>query len=260
MASFDLVTAAGNAYIKTWNEREYLFRMAIIPLLVKFTFYAISVFYFGTDNIIRLSLVMLPAYFVEGWLLAHWVRTIVLDHRWPFQPTGNEKHDMKQIQNRGRGIMSSTLAFTLINFLMAGFFAFFMSYIPLDADPQTADPKIAMVGILMMAMSFVLFRFVWLYVPLAVNEPLEQVFQNLKSLRITFSMIGVWLVCFVPAIMVLQVLSAGLSNMAGENPIPLVQGVIMFLRVFLDTVKDIICTAGMAYAFIELFGWKKKKA
>lgn len=259
MASFDFVTAAGNAYLKTWQERHYLFQMVLVPLVVKFICYAVAVFYLDTENIIRISLVMLPAYFAEGWFLAHWVRTIVLDHRWPFRSSGNEKKDLELLKERGRGIIGATVTFALVNFLMGGYFAFFMSYIPLDADPQQADPKIALVGISLLVTALMLFRFLWLYVPLAINYPLESVMAKLRFFGITFPLMGVWLLCFVPAVTLLQLFSAGLMNIAGENPIPMMEGLIAFVRIFLDTIKNLLCTAGMAFAFIELFGWKKKK-
>lgn len=258
MASFDLITAAGNAYIKIWTEREYLFRMAMIPLFIKYIFYSISVLYFGADNIIRLSLVMLPAYFAEGWLLSHWARTIILNHRWPFRPSGDEKKDYIEIQKRARGILGGMVTYVLINLLMAGYFSFFMSYLPADMNPEQADPKVALMGVVMMVSLLLLFRFIWLYIPLAVNAPMVKVFENLKPMLTSFSMMGLWLVCFIPAAIVLQFINGGLQTIAGENPIAVMEGLILFVRVFIDMIKNLICTAGIAYAFIAIMGWKQK--
>lgn len=263
MASFDLISAVGHAYHKTWNERKYLLRMAVIPLLVKYICYAIAVTYIGTDNILRLSLIMVPAYFLEGWLLSHWVRTIVLDHRWPFRPSGDEQKDMAQLQKRGRGVMGSTIAFTLINLLMAGYFAFFVSYLPMDmataSAPQEPDPLVAMVGMIMLVSTLLLFRFIWVYIPLAVNYPIKLYAEKLKRILLTFNMIGVWLVCFIPMIIFSQMLSGIIDSIGSdERTAAMLDGFGMFIRIFLDMVKNLLCTAGMTYAFIELFGWKKK--
>lgn len=263
MASFDLINAVGQAYQTTWRERKYLLRMAVIPLLVKYICYALSVAYVGTDNILRLSLIMLPAYFLEGWLLAHWARTIILNHRWPFRPSGDAKKDMAQLQERGRGILSGTIAFTLINLLMAGYFAFFISYIPMDmaanSAAQEADPVVAVIGTVMLISTLLLFRFIWLYIPLAVNFSLKKYTQKLKRISITFNMIGLWLVCFVPAVVLMQFLGGLITGVVGEGEVPLLlQEILVFVRVALDMIKNLLVTAGMAYAFIELFGWKKK--
>lgn len=261
MASFDMIAAVGNAYQTVWQERRYLLRMALIPLLIKYICYALSSVYIEPGNIIRLSLAMVPAYFVEGWLLAHWARTIVLGHRWPFQPSGDEVKDMEQLQKRGRGIMSSMIVFVLINLLMAGYFAFFMSYIPPDLDPQTADPKIAMIGMVMIVTSLLLFRFVWFYIPLAVNSPPALYIDKLRPISLTFLMIALWLVCFVPPVVLMQYSSELIKAASGEGDLsPVLQGVLVFVRVTLDMIKNLLVTAGMAYAFIEIFGWKKKEA
>lgn len=261
MASFDLITTVGRAYQTTWQERHYLFRMAIIPLLIKYVCYTVSLVYVEPENIIRLSLIMLPAYFAEGWLLAHWARTIILGHRWPFRSTGNDKDDIKKLQERGRGILSGTVAFTLINLLMAGYFAFFVSYIPMDMDPKEANPEVALIGIIMIVSTLLLFRFVWIYIAMAVNCPISVYVAKLKSLLLTFNMIGLWLVCFIPSVMLLQLLGGVLKGIGGDgSAATIMDGVVVFARVFLDMVKNLLCTAGLAYAFIEIFKWQATKA
>ncbi len=258
--AFDIVNTARQAYRITWAEREYLMKLALVPLIIKYIFYAISVHYVEPHNVLRLSLMMLPAYFVEGWLLSHWVRTLIVPHhRWPFQPSGNEGKDLKEIKTRARGIMGGAVAYALINLLIAGFFSFFMAQIPLDMDPSEADPAVALSGIMMMVLTFFLFRFVWLYIPLAVNINLRVVLHKLMPKGLTFNLIGVWLVCFMPPILALYLLGGILQSVAGEDPLPVMQALIMFVRVALDTVKNILVTAGMAYAFIQILDMKIKK-
>jgi len=258
--SFDIINTARQAYRVSMDERAYLMRLAVVPLLVKYIFFAISAHYVEPTNILRLSLIMLPAYFVEGWLLSHWVRTLVLPtHRWPFRPTGDEQKDAKQIYARGRGIMSGTIAYTLINLLIAGFFAYFMSLIPPDMDPSEANPAVAISGIVMMVLVFFLFRFVWLYIPLAVNVNLNVVMMKLKRSGVTTNLVGVWLVCFAPPIMVMYVLGGLLTGIGGENPLPVMDGLTMFVRIALDTVKNILVTAGLTFAFIHILDMKIAK-
>jgi hypothetical protein len=260
MAGFDIVSTAQHAYRIAWQERSYLMRLAMVPLLVKFIFYAISLHYVEPTNILRLSLIMLPAYFVEGWLLSHWIRTLIIPtHRWPFQPTGDEKKDLKEIQVRGRGIMSGAISYTLINLLIAGFFAYFMALIPQDINPAEANPAVAIAGVVMMALSFFLFRYVWLFIPLAVNVNLAVVMRKLKPLGLTFNLIGVWLVCFAPPIVTMYLIGGVLTSIGSENSLPVMDALIMFVRVALDMVKNILVVAGIAYAFIQILDMKIKK-
>ena len=254
MASIDIITATGLAYQKTWNERVYLLPMIVIPLLVKYACFTLSMMFVQDNNIIRLSLIMLPAYFAEGWLLAHWARTIMLGHRWPFKSTGDDLADIKKLKERGRGILSGTIAFILINLLMAGYFTFFMSYIPMDLDPQQTDPTVAIIGAIMMVSSLLLFRFIWFYIPLAVNISPANFVQKVKPLRVTFQMIGLWLICVVPSILILQLVGSAISGVIeqqGGNII--LESGLNFFRVTIDMVKNLISTAAMAYAFLVLF-------
>lgn len=258
--SFDIINTAKQAYRVSIDERAYLMKLAIVPLLVKYVFFAISAHYVEPTNILRLSLVMLPAYFVEGWLLSHWVRTLIIPtHRWPFQPSGDEKKDSKEIYARGRGIMSGAIAYTLINLLIAGFFAYFMSLISPDMDPSEANPAVAISGIVMMVLVFFLFRYVWLYIPLAVNVNLTVVMNKLKRSGVTFNLVGVWLVCFAPPMMVMYLLGGVLMSIGGENPLPVMDGLTIFVRIALDTVKNILVTAGMVFAFIQILDMKLAK-
>ena len=259
MASIDIITVAGLAYKKTWDERVYLLPMVVIPLLIKYLCLTLADIFVEDNNILRMSLIMIPAYFVEGWLLAHWARTIMLDHRWPFKPSGDDSQDLKKISERARGILSGSVSFLLINILMAGYFAFFMSYIPMDINPEEADPSVAFAGAIMMVSTLLLFRFIWFYIPLAVNIAPASLIEKVKPLRITFQMIGIWLVCFIPSIMVLQFIGGALNGTieeGGSNQI--IDSLITCLHVILDTVKNLICTAGMAYAFMALL--KKTKS
>lgn len=260
MASFDMITAVGKAYQTTWRERHYLFRMALIPLLIKYVCSIISLLYVENENILRLSLVMIPAYFAEGWFLTHWARTIVLGHRWPFQPSGNDVKDLAQLKERGRGILSATVAFVLIHVLMGGYFAFFVSFIPMDIDPKDADPSVAIAGMIMMTTSLLGFRFVWLYIPMALNISIPAYIKKLKRLSLTFSMLGVWLVCFVPVVLLLQIIGGVLHGMMGDGvETSILTGISIFIREALDMVKNLLVTAGMAYAFIEIFKWAQKE-
>jgi len=261
MASFDLILTVGKAYRKTWRERAYLFRMALIPLLVKYICFAVAIFYIEQDNIIRKTIIMLPAYFVEGWFLAHWVRTVAINHRWPFRPSGDDAKDEMELRDRGRGILGGAITFTLINFVMAGYFTFFQSYIPVDMDPKHPDPQAALAGAVMMVTTVLLFRFIWSYIPMAVNFPFSEFVRKLKRLSTTFNMMGVWLVCFIPSVLLLQ-LSVNFIKVVyvdGGALTSFMDGIIIFLQVFLDMVKNLLCTAGMTYAFIEIFKWRKEK-
>lgn len=261
MASFDIINVVGLAYKKTWAERGYLFKMAMLPFLVKLACFTVLASFAQDKSLWFSGIILLPAFFLEGWLLTHWARTIMTGgaHRWPFRISSNESKDSAELSSRGRGIMGGTVAYALINFLMAGYYALLIPYFPEDMDPQNADPRIAVVGLVMMVTAVTLFRFLWVYIPLSVNVSLEHILEKLKPLNLTFKMLGVWLICVVPAILVLQIFGEGMISVSGEAEGNAIGHTgFMVFRIAIDMMKNLIVTAGMAYAFLVILRPSKK--
>lgn len=261
MASFDIITVVGLAYRKVWSEIGYLVPMAAIPFLMKLAcFTALSTF-ITSDSLWVTSIVLLPAFFFEGWLLSHWARTVMTGtHRWPFRPSGNESKDLAELRSRGHGVMAGTVSYVLINFLIAGYYAFLLPYFPEGMDPQNADPRFAVVGLVMMVTTLLLFRFLWIYIPLSANLSLGEILKKIEPIRLTFHMIGVWLICVVPAFLALQLLGQAMIDVSGQaEGNAFIETIFLTFRIVIDMVKNIICTAGMAYVFLALFKMENKE-
>ena len=83
MAKYDAADCAVKAYGFVWGERHYLFKLAVFPLFIKLVC-LVTVISMGYQfDFIRQSLLMLPSYFADGWVMSHLVRLIYLDQRWP---------------------------------------------------------------------------------------------------------------------------------------------------------------------------------
>ncbi len=258
MSHFDIIESASKAYTTIWEERVYLAKMAIVPLVVKMICVFITLEYVDGNNIIRQALVMFPAYFTEGWLLAHLARFIVLGQRWPFKPSGDTKSDILMLHERARGVLSGTVCFILVNFAMAGFFTLFMYFIPLGVKPEEVPPESAMAGLFLSIMSLFLFRYVWFYIPLALNVAPIYYLRKVQKISITMRMIGLWILCFIPAMILMQFLSTAIigPNNAPEAMSMATEISVTIVRVVIDTVKNMLVTAAMAYAIMGLFQLK----
>lgn len=261
MASFDIIHIVGKAYKTTWAERRYLLPMLMLPFVIKLGCYTVLASFDDNKSLWWSGIILLPAFFFEGWLLSHWVRTIMTGgvHRWPFRISGNEAKDRVEIQSRGRGIMGGTVAYVLLNFLMSGYYAFLLPYIPTDMDPQHPDPNVAMVGVVMIITTLLLFRFLWLFIPLSMNLSLNHAIEKLKPMNLTFKMIGVWMICVIPAFVTLQLFSElilSASPDAGSNAFS--NTAVLVFRIVIDMVKNLIVTAGMAFVFLSILLPNKK--
>lgn len=206
MAYFDLTSATANAYRKTWHERRYLLRLAAMPVLVKLAFYILATSLTQGDDgtYMRFVLIMVPAFLAEGWMLSHYVRLIVLDHRWPFRPSGDFEKDMAILSVRARGILSGMIVYVLINMAVGlfvwGAMAYMMPYVP-DGEsgtPPQVPGVVAFLSVLILGFMFWAFRLIWLYIPYALNQDGASYLRALRGIGSSLHLIGIWLLCLLP--------------------------------------------------------------
>ncbi len=248
---FDLVTVSGLAYVKVWEERFYLMRMAVIPILVKFIC-MVAVFAFALeDNQIRSTLVMLPAYFAEGWILCHLVRLIFLDQRWPFQPTGERGIDEAVLEARTRGIMGGVISFVLIEMMVAALWAALLA-IPME-NAVVPGMAVRLLVIVLFVLTLWGFRFFWIFVPIALNVRPVPYMKALSGVKESFSLIGVWLICSVPAMTLMLYGTIPFIFADAETATPAaVRFAAMGGHAMLETVQSLLAVAGVAYVFKAL--------
>jgi hypothetical protein len=91
-------------------------------------------------------------------------------------------------------------------------------------------------------------------VPLAVNVSPARYVDLTSGFGTLFNMIGLWLVCFVPPVMILWLFSFEPTE---EAPLLLAYGS-MILQAAMDTIKNLLVTAGMAFALMSMMQWTKK--
>lgn len=273
MASFDVINAAGNAYLSSWNARHYLVRLAFAPLALKLLCYVMAwAFSRGEEgdaysHYMTFMLIMLPAFFAEGWMLSHYTRHLVLGQTWPFRPTGNMDDDLAVLKVRARGVLSGMIVFVLVNMVMGFLIAmagqYMMPYVHLDgaADADKIPPYVGLVSLVSLVGIFWGFRLLWLYIPLALNIDALDYLRSVRGFQTSLYMIGVWLVCFMPFFLALRLI-AGLTAV----PFGMAFGetgayfIMIIFTVLADTLKSIVTTAGITFGLREIFMKDNKAA
>ncbi len=252
MAQFDIIAPTIKAYSISWAERNYLVRLAMVPLLLKIGGYLTGFSMGFQGNQIALTLCLLPAYFAEGWMLSHFVRLITLGHRWPFRPSGNFEADLAVLRTRARGVMSGVVSYVLINMALGGIMAAIMTVMPDPSqDPETIPPQTG-VALIMILVSFVwLFRLTWLYIPLALNLSGEKYLHAVRGYLTSLPMIGVWILCAVPFLIGFGFLEGLFKQIAGDSAI--VGFIFVLIVVVADTVKNIVASAGLTYLMQDIY-------
>lgn len=258
--TFDLVTAVGRAYQTVWEERRYLLRLAVIPFLLKIIFFTLGYMNGGDDNLWRMAVIMVPAWIVEGWMLSHVVRLVLLGQRWPFRPTGDRAADLPALQSRYRGIMGGALTFALTQLIIGGWFAVLMTLVPIQLAQPTAEivvpPEAAVTACALIGMAIYFFRFAWLYVAAAAGAPVRAIANRLShGMMVSIRLLGVWLLCAVPAMVVIQIIVGLLLMLAGpDGAVDIVMVISIVAKVALDIIKNLLCAVAVAYIFQSMFG------
>ena len=255
MASYDFIDASLKGYKLAFDESRYLIRLALVPVLIKFVCYVAVVGLHWEQVYTRQAIVLLPSFFAEGWLLAHLVRLIFLGQRWPFRPSGDEKKDMEVMEDRAQGIMAGALVYTLTKFLLTGLLTLGNHENSMQAGQSVSEE--GDFSLILMAVSTAMFvfmvwafRFLWLYIPVAVNYSIRNFLRGIQGFSTSFYLIGTWLVCFIP-LSLLMLFFIGVFSSVGVpgEPMPTAAKFILAaVQVAIDTATAIVATAGMAYS------------
>ncbi len=268
---FNIMDATGYGYHRVWRERVYLLKMAIIPLLIKFGC-TIGVFAMGIeDDFLRQGLVMLPADFAEGWMLAQFLRTLLMDERWPVildkMPDDNM---MSRLLTRARGIVSATLIYVLIsmfgNIMLYGVFGL-VGDTPFDpvqptekgtvseAVPPQAIESDALGTVMFIPSVLALiglvwaFRLFWLHIPFSVLMPIGPYLKAMKGFMSSVRMMVLYFCCMSPIMFITVVLSRlfyGAFGDDAENMLP--RFLTILVSTFADMAVALVAVTAMAWS------------
>jgi hypothetical protein len=217
LASFDIIETSGKAYITAWEERQYLLRLALLPFIVKAAFFGVVLIMGYENNIIRQTLLMLPAYFFEGWLVAHIARFAFLGERGPVL-SGQVEKDIPYLADRGRALFAAILFYVLIKMAQSALMApLFQNEEEFREMAQQGEPSfvVFLVTTLLMMGFIWAFKYMFVHIPVAVHIPVKEYGRRLPGISSSLYLLGAWLTCYVPFIMVGVVLLKLLAGLLG---------------------------------------------
>lgn len=260
--SFDLIDSAGFGYHQVWVERRYLLRLALIPFFLKFGCAVLAYALGFSDDLLRRGLFLLPSVFAEGWVLAQFLRTLVLRERWPIElPQVGDQAALDRVLLRARGIISSILVYVLISLVstVLGWLAFGLDvtsqeWARIEEGAENSAPPGPLVfipAILVLLASIWAFRLVWLYIPYVVLMPARLYLARLGGFMASVRLLGLFLVCMVPfnliGALVVHTLMSPYGEKLSDLP-PAIGFVVILISSVVDLLVSLVATAAVAYA------------
>ncbi|MGQ0527894.1 MAG: hypothetical protein ACT4OY_07720 [Alphaproteobacteria bacterium] len=242
MVRFNMVQSAVEGYTQLWRARRVFMHLAILPAAIKMaTFVAIMSFELE-HNYLRQGILLLPSYFIEGWLVAVAIRFM---NRGDAQPLA--------------GFFSSREALScMILYVLAKLAATFVSSFALmhrqegappqgPAEQMAADPSLFLFAVIVLSMGLWMFRFLWLYVPAAMGYGIEAFLKKTNRLHFSFYLIGFWILCFVPFALALLMVSQVLPHPAEGIFLPTIIAM-SIAQAFAELCIILVSALGFAHA------------
>ncbi len=272
MASFDFIESASEGYKFVWEERRVLVRLAFVPFLIKLVSYAVIIGFGLEDNLLRQGWLLIPSYFAEAWLIAVTLRfAIFAEAAGPAAITldpARGKLKGEDLDTRRRNIMGCILAYVLMKLAVA----FVTGSTIVGARQSSLEPNMTaglegeagafFFSAAALAVFIWAFRFIWLYVPVALGYRLEDFVRKTRGFMTSVYMLGFWMICFLPfAILVL--LASELMLMI----FPPVEGMasagysyaMAFSQVAFELMIALISSVGMAHGVVSIMKDENKR-
>lgn len=244
MASFDIINAVLNAYQLIWRERYYLMRLGLAPFLLAYLDFAL-VGLMGDDiPPLRRGLMLMPAMVAEAWLVCQFLRTVMTGERWPvarnYDPNGAIP---MPILLRMRGLLSGIAVYLLIGVLFnaaGGVTATLYQDGTLKKLAESGDPVYALTNFAIIFVAIRFFKYLWVFIPMVINQPPRIYLNNLPGWMPNIHMIGLWLAACLP------VLAGTLFALSILSPITAIEGPAGFIGFLFLKVFDVTAQLGIS--------------
>jgi hypothetical protein len=261
MAAFDFIESSAKGYRFLALNREAVLRLAAVPLILKLaSFLGVAVLDMD-DNFLRQGLLLLPSYFAEGWLIAQLIRMAVFNESWPIAITGNKTQDLALVNTRGRPILAAAVMYLLVKLALSVFSGLMMSAGAAQPapPPAAADSSIMVLIAAAVGVAFLvwLFRFLWLYIPMALGLPLADFLIRIKAFMTSVYMLGTWLLCFVPPALMLVVAAWFFGYVfpvgADGEPTEAYTYIMVAVQAVLEMVISMVSSVAMAFGLYSIY-------
>ncbi|MCB9981215.1 MAG: hypothetical protein H6860_02315 [Rhodospirillales bacterium] len=262
MASFDFVESTSRAYRFVWDRRVDVVRFSAMVLVLKILFFVGFVAFDIQKEALRQGLLLLPIFFMEGWVIA----TLVIMALHAYEAQSKVRRSiLPPAEDTARNIKASMIVYVLIKLMLS--FVVGSAYegqqvIP-DAPPPEPNLQTFVLAVVMIAFLIWAFRFLWIYIPVVMGQSVRTYLIRFRAYSDSFPLLGVWVLCFVPVILFMILISefygmimGGLG--VGDSSIVFETGMAV-IQAFIDFVLSLVSSLAVAYGMYSVFNNENKK-
>lgn len=219
MTQFHFIDATVHGYQTVFSNYKFYARLIIIPLIVKIScLYLIHIFDL-IDNPLRQGLILLPSYFVDGWLMAHAVRFAVLGDR-PLSMTGYDPNKItpEYLDHKARAVMSCIGSFVLACLLFAMFKGVLINpdlVKEIEATPNQADSGLLdfIIALALLYATVWLTRYLWIYIIFALGLSARQFYKANKNILVSIEILASYFMALAPLLLLSAITSEIVINL-----------------------------------------------
>lgn len=261
MASFDFVDSASKSYRFVWEKRAEVMRLSAMVLTLKILIFVSFVAFGLEDQVLRHGLYLLPAYLLEGWVIAQLMLMALYSLE---KEGGSKKKIMPPPEDFERNVKACMIVYVLTKLTLS--FVVGMTFssaqgLP-EQPPSDPRPETLILAFMMLIFAVWSFRFFWLYVPLIIGKGPTDYLLRFRAFSSSFYMIGVWVLCFVPMVLLMIFVSeffAMVLGVLGVGNIPIVaDSVIAVIQAVIDYGISLVSSLGVAYGVYSVYAGEEK--
>lgn len=270
MASFDIIDCTSQSYKFLWTHRNYVLRFSAPVIILKILGFATFVLLGMEENFLRQGLLLLPVYFLEGWVIAQLVlMALQLEHT-PKNMPGVQKAQNGQTllpkpEHVQRNVKASAIVYTLTKLALAFIIGMTMQGqdgLETPDAPSAASNEMFIVVLMIITMVVWAFRFFWIYIPVLFGKTPLQYLLRFKAFSSSFFLLGVWMLCFVPmAILMLmstEVMAVVLSIFSLQEDATAFQIGLAIIQGAIDYLLALVSSLAVAFGVFSVFNDENK--
>lgn len=266
MPAFDFIECASKAYRYVWDNRQALARLSALVIGIKIVSFALVIMLGLSDHLLRQGLFLLPSYFLEGWAVA-----LIMAQALKMETDKAYVlvRPLKDYEEKN-AVMASMILYVLFKIILSVFAGLVFSGpirdMPEATQVSAPEPGLAMfiASSLFVVFMIWIFRFFWLYVPVALGFSVKHFFKKIMPFSASFYMLGLWAMCFIPPGLVLLVVSGFVDGVLPAAPEAqnIAHGPHAYASAIMYAVFDyatvLIASVGMAYGVSSMFNDENK--